>query len=104
MALRRAGHDVLYVIEHRPGMPDVDVIALARAERRVVIADDKDFGELVVRRRAAAAGIVLIRIDPLEPEKRFRALINAIERFGERLERQVTVLRGGVVRVRMLDL
>jgi len=102
IALRNAGHDVLYVSERGPGASDIDIVALARAERRVIITDDKDFGELVVSRRTTDVGIVLIRIDPLNRESRMAALRAAIERYGDRLERQLTVLRGNVVRVRTL--
>lgn len=103
VALCDAGHDVLYMVEYRPGMPDLDVVALARTEARILITDAKDFGELIVRRRVPCAGIVLLRIDPIDFANRIDALIGAIARFGDRLGRQVTVLRGNVVRVRMID-
>jgi hypothetical protein len=38
------------------------VLALANAEGRILVTGDKDFGELVVRRRAATRGIVLLRL------------------------------------------
>lgn len=46
-ALRDAGHDVLAVAETSRGAPDRDVLVLARRERRVLITEDRDFGQLV---------------------------------------------------------
>jgi len=52
-ALRDAGHDASYVAEFAAGLSDADVIAMASAEGRVLLTEDKDFGDLVFRRRYA---------------------------------------------------
>jgi predicted nuclease of predicted toxin-antitoxin system len=63
IALRAAGHDVLWVRESMPGSPDDRVLARARAEQRLLLIFDKDFGALAFRRgREASNGIVLFRI------------------------------------------
>ena len=63
LRLRQSGHDVLWIREARPGIPDTEVLALAHAEGRLLITFDKDFGELVFRSGAKAShGIVLFRI------------------------------------------
>jgi len=43
--LRISGHDVLYVAEAAAGMNDADVMALAWREKRLLLTEDKDFGE-----------------------------------------------------------
>lgn len=45
-ARRAAGHDVVAIAESRHGITDRDVMELAEIERRVVITEDKDFGQL----------------------------------------------------------
>lgn len=61
--LRQSGHDVLWIRKNAPGSSDEVVLALAQAEGRLLITFDKDFGELVFHRGAAASrGIVLFRI------------------------------------------
>jgi predicted nuclease of predicted toxin-antitoxin system len=45
--LRQSGHDVLYVFESRRGATDDEVLALAFDQRRILLTEDKDFGELV---------------------------------------------------------
>jgi predicted nuclease of predicted toxin-antitoxin system len=63
MALRQAGHDVLWVREAAPGSPDSVILARAQAEERLLLTFDKDFGDLVFHQGLAAShGIVLFRI------------------------------------------
>lgn len=59
--LRAGGHDVSYAAETMAGEPDESILRRARAEDRIVITDDKDFGELVLRKGLANAGVLLLR-------------------------------------------
>src|SRR5205823_14341450 len=54
VGLRAAGHDVVAITETMSGADDEQVMALAAAERRLLLTEDKDFGQLVF---AAAACI-----------------------------------------------
>ena len=68
-ALRGAGFDVVWVLENSPGTPDEGVLILAAQENSILLTLDKDFGELVFRRRLpSGAGIVLFRIVSDSPE------------------------------------
>ena len=59
--LRVRGHDVSYAAETLAGEPDESLLQRAREEGRVLVTDDKDFGDLVVRRGLATAGVLLLR-------------------------------------------
>jgi predicted nuclease of predicted toxin-antitoxin system len=48
--LRAAGHDVVYMAEVAPAASDAKVMTLAQAETRVLLTEDKDFGDLIFRR------------------------------------------------------
>jgi predicted nuclease of predicted toxin-antitoxin system len=45
--LRRRGHDVLAIAEDAAGSTDVDVLELSRREQRILLGEDRDFGQLV---------------------------------------------------------
>ena len=63
IALRDAGHDVVWIRTEAPGSSDGDVLARAQRENRILITFDKDFGELAFRAGLpASSGIVLFRI------------------------------------------
>ena len=57
-ALRADGHDVLYVLETFPGTSDDAILDRAFAEHRILLTEDKDFGELVYRLGRPAHRIV----------------------------------------------
>ena len=50
-ALSAQGHDVLSALERNPRATDEELLALAMQERRILVTEDKDFGELVFVRR-----------------------------------------------------
>lgn len=60
-ALRSAGHDVLAVAELASGSDDAMVMNLALRERRVLLTEDKDFGQLVFAHSHQSGGVIFIR-------------------------------------------
>jgi predicted nuclease of predicted toxin-antitoxin system len=83
--LRSLGQDVLYVAEAATGLDDADVIALALRERRILLTEDKDFGDLVFRRERRVPGVVLMRVASEHTALKTARLAAAVERYGERL-------------------
>ncbi len=80
VALRKRGHDVAWIRIEAPGSSDRMVIERARAEARLIITFDKDFGELVFRSKLpAACGIVLFRIAAPSSAYVARAAVAALE-------------------------
>ena len=54
-ALRHSGHDVRAIGETNAAAPDELVIEIARNEGRVLLTEDKDFGDLVYNRAQPSA-------------------------------------------------
>lgn len=100
--LRAAGHDVLYVAEAAAGLSDSDVIALASREMRLLLTEDKDFGDLVFRRDRAIPGVVLLRVGREHPALKAIRLSAAIDRYGDELFGRYTVIEGSRFRSRRL--
>lgn len=62
-ALRSAGHDVIAIAEISKGEPDERVMKRAFDERRVLVTEDRDFGELVYARRRPSVGVIFVKFD-----------------------------------------
>jgi predicted nuclease of predicted toxin-antitoxin system len=61
--LTARGHDTKRIGRDYPhGLPDREVLAIAQRERRILITDDRDFGELVFRHRQPHTGIIYLRL------------------------------------------
>ncbi len=84
------------------GTPDIDVISFARQENRLLLTDDKDFGELVFRQRWAVPGLILMRVASEHPQTRWKRLAAAIGRFNESLYGRYVVIEESRFRFRPL--
>jgi predicted nuclease of predicted toxin-antitoxin system len=62
--LRGGGHDVIYAAEVAAGTTDAQLLRRANDEHRLLLTEDKDFGELVFRLHMTVPGLVLMRIAP----------------------------------------
>jgi predicted nuclease of predicted toxin-antitoxin system len=78
--LHELGHDVLSVKELMRGAGDPKILALAQAERRVVVTHDKDFGELAFRfGLPAACGVILFRLSGVDPASDNRRMLEVLQ-------------------------
>lgn len=100
--LRSLGYHVLVVAETMPQADDVDILTRATAERRIVITNDKDFGELVFRSGQAHQGILLLRLRDESAANRVRVVKSVLDRYGDRLTGHFVVATENNVRVRPL--
>jgi predicted nuclease of predicted toxin-antitoxin system len=77
--LRRAGHDVAAIPEDEPGMKDSVILAKAIRESRIVLTFDRDFGELIFRRKEPRPpGIVYFRYTPISLEEPAEQLLQLL--------------------------
>lgn len=82
------GHDVVSALSMNPVVSDEELLDIALREDRVLITQDKDFGELVFVRKFPHGPIV--RIVELTNDQQIQAL-------GELLEQHTTALAGPVI-------
>lgn len=76
-ALRAVGHDVLAVAEIASGSDDSIVMDIAFREHRVLLTEDKDFGQLVFAHSQQSSGVIFIRY----PASARKILPNAVVTF-----------------------
>ena len=98
-ALREAGHDVLAIAEIAQGATDDRVLERALQEKRVLITEDRDFGELVYAHGRLSAGVVLVRFPTRARQLKVSTVTEAISKLGSRLEGRFTVIEPGRMRI-----
>jgi predicted nuclease of predicted toxin-antitoxin system len=98
--LSAAGHDVICVTESLPQARDSDILDLAVQDQRIIITNDKDFGELVFRSGRQHAGILLLRLNDESASNRIRMVSVAVESHECRLKGAFTVVTEKNIRIR----
>ncbi len=101
--LRNAGHDVLAVVESIPSAKDDDVLERAATESRILVTNDKDFGELVFRSQRSHAGIILLRLKEDSAATRVSTIHSLLQQYGDRLMGSFTVVSEDSVRIRPMS-
>ena len=98
-ALRAAGHDVKAVAEVALGAADEVVLELASRERRVLLTEDKDFGQLVFAARISASGVIFIRYPGTARSLLPQTILDLVDMEGERLADSFVVVQASRIRI-----
>lgn len=98
-ALREAGHEVTAVCEILPRTEDIEVIDLAVREKRVLLTEDKDFGQLVFAHGKGTRGVVFLRYPASVRRRLSHEVIRLIEQHGKKLAGCFAVVEPGRVRI-----
>jgi predicted nuclease of predicted toxin-antitoxin system len=101
-ALRSDGHDVLYAVEQLRGATDEELLGCAHSEHRLLLTEDKDFGELVFRLKRPTHGIILLRFESADRNLKIPRLRGLLEQDADRLPGAFVVLEVEKVRIRPL--
>jgi predicted nuclease of predicted toxin-antitoxin system len=100
--LRDEGHDVVSIAETGPGTPDDQILNAAEADARILITEDRDYGEMVIRQRLGVRGVILLELDRLTNATEADTVAEVVSAHGERLAGNLVVVEPGRIRVRPL--
>jgi predicted nuclease of predicted toxin-antitoxin system len=100
--LRELGYDVTYVAELAPGLADIDVLAQSVSEERILLTEDRDFGELVFKGQETAYGVVLLRIPPEERQQKRERITALVQGQQSELPGAMVIVTLNTIRIRPL--
>ncbi len=96
--LRDANYEVFSVFDEARGMTDDDILAKALTENRILITNDKDFGEMIFRERRTHHGVVFMRLDDERATNKIEVLRRLLEGYAEKLPEEFVVVTETKVR------
>lgn len=88
--LQKAGFDV---VPSKIGITDLEVLERANDEKRILITLDKDFGELVFKKKLIHKGVILLRLRDESIENKQKVLLKELS-SKKKFENKFTVVRG----------
>ncbi len=100
--LREQGHDAFSVYEQARGLDDDRVLELAIRDQRILITNDKGFGERIFRERRLHAGVVLLRLTSDRAVNRVEAVRRLLAAHREELSGRFVVVTETAIRVASL--
>jgi predicted nuclease of predicted toxin-antitoxin system len=101
---RSAGCRARRRVDHgaESGINDEKVIELAASQRRLLLTEDKDFGQLVFAAAKENSGVILIRYRAPARSTLIEAVVKLLSDRGEALYSRFVVLEPGRVRITQL--
>jgi predicted nuclease of predicted toxin-antitoxin system len=100
-ALRAKGYDVVALTEITSRTIDSEVVALSYSEKRILLTEDKDFGQLVFASQADSAGVILIRYPGNARKLLQEAIIKLVREQGTEIQSAFVVMQPGQIRMRL---
>ncbi|MCP3929277.1 MAG: toxin-antitoxin system, toxin component [Bacteroidetes bacterium] len=77
--LRELGLDVSWILEINPGIDDGQVIEIAKQNKKILITEDKDFGEWVFAHKIVGLTIIFLRYEKKDYEQIAKFLIDLLK-------------------------
>ncbi len=78
---------------------DSEVIKLAEDEKRILLTEDKDFGQLVYSHGQKTLGVIFLRFPTSTRRQISRAVINLVKQQGEKLAGCFITVQPGRIRI-----
>ncbi len=101
--LRKKNFDVLWIPDYDCQLKDDELLNLANKEKRILITNDTDFGELIFLQNRVTTGIVLLRIKGQDVKKKLRSLSKLISLYSDKIENHFVVITERRIRIRILE-
>ncbi|MGH7884924.1 MAG: DUF5615 family PIN-like protein [Thermodesulfobacteriota bacterium] len=90
--LSEKGFDIKCVANVNKKLSDEGVIKLANQEERILITNDKDFGELLFYSKKISIGIILFRIKGQNQKEKFVFLDKLLMKHSDKISRHFVVI------------
>ena len=97
--LEREGHDVTSVYDELRGVEDSALMERALREERILVTNDKGFGERAFRDGRSHCGVLLLRLEDERPKSKIAALSRVLQLYGEGISRRFVVVRERSIRI-----
>ena len=97
--LRDEGHDVVSIFNEARGSKDETILARAFLADRILITNDKDFGDHIFRDRLPHKGIILLRLGDPRAINKIAALRRLFASHPDDLQGRFSVVTETLIRI-----
>ena len=101
--LKEKKYDVLWIPDYDCTLSDEKLLQLANTEKRILITNDTDFGELVFNQNRIFTGIILLRIKNQDVKKKLNSLKKILSLYEEKLKNNFIVVTANRIRIKSME-
>jgi predicted nuclease of predicted toxin-antitoxin system len=102
--LMNRGLDVKWIPDFDCRMQDADLIKLLNLEERILITNDKDFGELTFLQKMVSHGIILIRVPGQQVQEKVRLMEKLLTVHRDKIVAHFIVIKKAKIRFIPMEL
>lgn len=99
-ALKELELKIVSISDIAPGVTDDEVLDIANRENAVILTSDKDFGELVFRKRLINKGVVLVRLHGISADEKKSIIREFVNNYIDKIENSFSVISKNNIRIR----
>ena len=97
--LRNLDCNVKTVVEIKRSLGDKEILALANNDNRVIVTNDKDFGQLIFREKLPHKGVILFRLSDESSEAKIKRLKEVFGKYKSKFSGNFVVITEARVRI-----
>ena len=83
--LSEKGYDIKWIPDYNCKISDENLLDLANTEKRILITNDKDFGELTFLQRKLSTGIILLRVKGQATNSKVKLIRKLLRDYNDKL-------------------
>jgi predicted nuclease of predicted toxin-antitoxin system len=96
--LKQKEHDVFSVYDQARGIDDNRIMEIVQTEERILITNDRGFGEKIFRERRQHHGVVFLRLANERSLNKIRVLSELLDQYSETIKDRFVVVTDTQVR------
>ncbi|OGL41455.1 MAG: hypothetical protein A3C43_07005 [Candidatus Schekmanbacteria bacterium RIFCSPHIGHO2_02_FULL_38_11] len=86
------GYNVKWVADYDCKMNDEGLIKIANTEKRIIITNDKDFGELIFLQKKVSIGVILLRVKGQISQEKVKLIGKLLRDYSNKLLNHFVVI------------
>lgn len=83
--LSENGYDIRWIPDYNCEILDEELLKLANKEKRILITNDKDFGEIVFLQKKLSSGLILLRVKGQKAEDKVRLIKRLLHDYSDKI-------------------
>jgi len=99
LSLRKSGYGVASIAEDYPAIKDKEILKIAIEEDRVLITNDKDFGDLVFFNKLSHKGVILLRHRSENTKTKGKSLESFLKNYSRKISNKFIVIDESKIRI-----